>query len=166
MLQSYRFGKELLKLSNENNLIISDELLLPADTFTFVSSSHASTSRLDHVLTTTSSHALIDSKHVKSNLISSGHLPLCFTISIDSEIVCTPVSVDSTTDDVPSFNWKDITNNDIINYILCTKQDLSRIQISLDAFRCNDMCCSDHQADIDHFYYDIVNTVHCTWMYS
>ena len=60
--------------------------MLPADTFTFVSSSHASTSWLDHVLTTTSSHALVDSMHVKSNFISSGHLPLCFTISIDSEM--------------------------------------------------------------------------------
>ena len=160
LLQSSRFGKELVKLCDESNLSISDELLLPADTFTFVSSSHASTSWLDHVLTTTSSHALVDSMHVKSNFISSDHLPLCFTISIDSEIVCTPVSVDRTTDDVPSFNWKDITDNDIINYNSCTKQDLSRIRIPLDALRCNNISCSDHQADIDHFYYDIVNTVH------
>ena len=28
------------------------------------------------------------------------------------------------------------------------------------ALRCNDMSCSAHQADIDHFYYDIVNTIH------
>ena len=78
--------------------------------------------------------------HVKRNFISSYHLPLCFTISIDSEIVCTPVSVDRTTDDVPSFNWKDITGKDI-NHI-------------------NNISCSAHQADSDHFYYDIVNTVH------
>ena len=65
LLQSSRFGKELVKLCDESNLSILDELLLPADTFTFVSSSHASTSWLDHVLTTTSSHALVDSMHVK-----------------------------------------------------------------------------------------------------
>ena len=65
--------------------------------------------------------------YILSNFISSDDLPLCFTISIDGEIICTLVSVDKTTDDVPSFNWKDITDNDIINYNLCTKQDLSRI---------------------------------------
>ena len=43
---------------------------------------------------------------------------------------------------------------------IAKRQDLSRIQIPLAALRCNDMSCSDHQADIDHFYYDIVNTVH------
>ena len=95
--------------------------MLPADTFFFVSSSHAATSWLDRVLTTTSSHALVDSMQVKSTFISSDQLPLCFTISIDSEIVCTPVSVDRITDDVPSFNWKDITDNEIINCNLCTK---------------------------------------------
>ena len=40
------------------------------------------------------------------------------------------------------------------------KKDLSRIRIPLDALQCNDMSCGTHQKDIDHFYYDIVNTVY------
>ena len=160
LLQSSRFGKELKQVCRDNSFSISDELLLPADTFTFVSSSHGSTSWLDHVLSTTSGHALVESVHVKTDFVSSDHLPLCFDISIDKEIICTSTSVCSTNDESPSFNWKDLTDNDLLNYSICTKKDLSRIRIPLDALQCNDMSCGTHQKDIDHFYYDIVNTVY------
>ena len=102
LLQSSRFGKELKQVCRDNSFSISDELLLPADTFTFVSSSHGSTSRLDHVLSTTSGHALVESVHVKTGFVSSDHLPLCFDISIDKEIICTSTSVYSTNDESPS----------------------------------------------------------------
>ena len=39
------------------------------------------------------------------------------------------------------------------------KEDLSRIRIPLEALYCSEMSCSTHQADINNFYYDIVNTV-------
>ena len=42
----------------------------------------------------------------------------------------------STIDDVSSVNWKYMTDNDIINYNLNTKQDHSRIRLPLDALRC------------------------------
>ena len=157
--QSSRFGKELKQVCRDNSFSISDELLLPADTFTFVSSSHGSTSWLDHVLSTTSGHALAESVHVKTDFVSSDHLPLCFDISIDKEIICTSTSVCSTNDKSPFFNWKNLTDNDLLSYSICTKKDLSRICIPLDALQCNDMSCGTHQKDIDYFYYDIVNTV-------
>ena len=77
-----RFSIKYLQ-SELNSFSISDELLLPADTFTFVSSSHGSTSWLDHVLSIASGHALVESVHVKTDFVSSDHLPLCFDISID-----------------------------------------------------------------------------------
>ena len=49
LLQSSRFGKELKQIFRDNSFSISDELISDADTFTFVSSSHGSTSWLDHV---------------------------------------------------------------------------------------------------------------------
>ena len=59
LLQTSRFGKELRKVYSDNYLIISDVLMLPADTFTFVSTCHGSTSWLDHVVSTTSRHTLV-----------------------------------------------------------------------------------------------------------
>ena len=52
-----------------------------------------------------------------------------------------------------------MTYYDIAKYNVCTKEDLSRIRIPLVALYCNEMSYSTHQADIDNFYYDIVNTV-------
>ena len=49
---------------------------------------------------------------------------------------------------------------DLWNYNLCTKKDVSRICIPLEALKCSNMSCSIHQKDIDCFYYDIVNTVY------
>ena len=42
---------------------------------------------------------------------------------------------------------------------VCTKEDLFRIRIPLEALYCSEMSCSTHQADINNLYYDIVNTV-------
>ena len=52
-----------------------------------------------------------------------------------------------------------MTDYDIIKYNVCTKEDLSRIRIPLKELYCSEMSCSTYQADINHFYYDIVNTV-------
>ena len=40
LLQTFIFGKKLRKVCSNNSLIISDELMLSADTFTFVSTCH------------------------------------------------------------------------------------------------------------------------------
>ena len=78
----------------------------------------------------------------------------------DKTNLCTSLSVCSSGNDVPTFNWKDLTDTDLWNYNLCTKKDLSRICIPLEALKCSDMSCSIHQKDTNCFYYDIVNTVH------
>ena len=97
---------------------------------------------------------------MKSDFVSSDHILLCFDIAIDKINICTSASVCSSSNDVPTFNWKDLTDTDLWNYNLCTKKDSSRICIPLEALKYSDMSCSIHQKGIDCFYYDIVNTVH------
>ena len=57
---------------------------LPRNTFTFISSSHDTVSWLDHILITTSGYSLFTDICVKSDFITSDHLHLCFTISVDN----------------------------------------------------------------------------------
>ena len=67
VLSHSRFGDELRRLCSDNLLCLSDTLLLPSDTFTFISSSHDTVSWLDYVLSTTSGHSWKDiRKHSKS----------------------------------------------------------------------------------------------------
>ena len=72
-------------------------------------------------------------------------------IYIGKTIVCPPASDCSTTEEILLFNWTDVTDNDIIKYNVCTKEDLSRILIPLDALYCSEMSCSTHQTDINSF---------------
>ena len=51
---------------------------------TFISSSHDTVSWLVHILTTTSGYSILTDACVKTDFITSDHLPLCFTISIDN----------------------------------------------------------------------------------
>ena len=157
--QPSRFGKELIDVCNANSLCFSDKMLLPNDTYTFISSSHSTTSWLDHILSTSSGHSLLQDVHVKGDYISSDHLPLCFNVIVNNAIDCVYYSSsDDNNNNMSSFNWNGATDHDLYRYSLSTKSQLSKLSIPLDALRCSDVSCTVHQQDIDNFYYSIVNT--------
>ena len=98
-----QIGDELSQLCRCNSLCLADTLFLLQDTFTFISSSHDTVSWLDHILTTTSGYSILTDACVKTDFITSDHLPLCFTISIDNLHI--PVSLsDQTSQDRQSYN--------------------------------------------------------------
>ena len=135
-------------------------MLLPNDTYIYISSSHSTTSWLDHILSTSSGHSLLQDVHVKGDYISSDHLPLCFNVILNNAIECVyDSSSDENNNNMSSFNWNGATDHDLYRYSLSTKSQLSKLSIPLDALRCNDVSCTVHQKDIDNFYYSIVNTV-------
>ena len=55
---NHRFGNELTKFCNEENLIMSDKVLGKSDYFTFVSAAHDSFVWLDHIISNHSLHAI------------------------------------------------------------------------------------------------------------
>ena len=60
LLSDSRFGDELRRLCSDNLQCLSDMLLLPSDTFNFISSTHDRVSWLDQVFYTTSGHYLFN----------------------------------------------------------------------------------------------------------
>ena len=163
VLSHSRFGDELRRLCSDTLLCLSDTLLLPSDTFTFISSSHDTVSWLDHVLSTTSGHSLFTNISVKSDFITSDHLPLCFSISIDNMHVPI-ISADSTSrDSLISYNWYGASDVNLSNYNSCTRAELAKIKLPFDALQCENVDCTSHRKDIDLFYYNIINTlINCT----
>ena len=140
--------------------VFSDKMLLPNDTYTFISSSHSTMSWLDHILSTSSGHSLLQDVHVKRDYISSDHLPLCFNVILNNVIECVyDSSSDEINNNMSSFNWNGSRDHDLYRYSLSTKSQLSKLSIPLDALRCNDVSCTVHRKDIDDFYHSIVNTV-------
>ena len=163
VLSHSRFGDELRRLCSDTLLCLSDTLLLPSDTFTFISSSHDTVSWLDHVLSTTSGHSLFTNISVKSDFITSDHLPLCFSISIDNMHVPI-IPADSTSrDSLISYNWYGASDVNLSNYNSCTRAELAKIKLPFDALQCENVDCTSHRKDIDLFYYNIINTlINCT----
>ena len=118
--------------------------------------------RLDHVLSTTSGHFLFTNISVKSDFITSDHLPLCFSISIDNMHVPIPPA-DSTSRDSFSYNWYGASDVNLSNYNSCTRAELAKIKLPFDALQCENVDRTSHRKDIDVFYYNIINTLNnCT----
>ena len=117
---------------------------------------------LDHVLSTTSGHSLFSNISVKSDFITSDHLPLCFSISIDNMHVPIPPA-DSTSLDSFSYNWYGASDVNLSNYNSCTKAELAKIKLPFDALQCENVNRTNHRKDIDLFYYNIINNLNnCT----
>ena len=149
------FGDELSQLCR-CSLCLADTLFLPQDTFTFISSSHDTVSWLDHILTTTSGYSILTDACVKTDFITSHHQPLCFTISIDNLHI--PVSSsDQTAQDRQSYNWCGASDVDLYKYYSCTRTELAKIKLSIEALQCDYISCTKHRKDIDDFYYSTTN---------
>ena len=80
-------------------------MLLPNDKYTFISSSHSTTSWLDHILSTFSRHSLLQDAHFKGNFISMQitchsdsllllimQLIVCMILVVTITIKCSPLT--------------------------------------------------------------------------
>ena len=151
------FSPHLDAFINECHFIPSDIRCLPPDSFTYVSDAHGTTSWLDHVLTTHSSHSTISDMAVNYDCVSSDHFPLGFTISVN----LLPYSEASNQEHVgqSSPKWDTATLQDLKNYYTQTGLLLSAINVPHDALCCTDPNCidEDHYSDLCKFYDDITN---------
>ena len=89
---------------------------------------------------------------MKSDFITSDHLPLCFTISVDNLNVPISSSANNIPCDAFRYNWSGVSDFDISNYYSCTRSELSKIKLPLEAMQCEDVLCNKHRRDIDVFY--------------
>lgn len=83
--KDHRFGKELIRFCKDENLTISDGIYLSSDNaYTYFSDAHSATSKLDHIVCTTSAYLLVIDITGCYERITSDHLPLCMCIKIYS----------------------------------------------------------------------------------
>ena len=69
--------------------------------------------------------------HVKSDFITSDHLTLSFSISIDNLHVPIP-PCDNPSRDTLSYNWCGASGVNLYNYISCTRIELAKVKLPLD----------------------------------
>jgi len=74
------FGEMLSHFCLEHELKISDKIILPVDSFTYVSDTHGTYSWLDHVVSSKSAHDSIQNIEILYQFILSDHRPVAATI--------------------------------------------------------------------------------------
>ena len=77
---SNNFGELLSQFCLEHELKISDKIILPVDSFTYVSDAHGTCSWLDHVVSSKSAHDAIQNIEIVHQFIFSDHRPVAATI--------------------------------------------------------------------------------------
>ena len=151
------FGQVLHDFCTEYDFILSDKLLLPNDTFTYVSDSHGSTSWIDHCLSSDAFHQAIRCMSVLHDIITSDHRPLAFTIDCPNLPVFEETGIKLAT----KVNWKQVTPAQKYSYGMRCKKLLSEIELPTEAIECtNSLCnCDTHLNMIDNFYHNVISAI-------
>ena len=133
------FARHMLQLCDDNNLILSSEVLLPADSFTSVSEAWHSTSWLDHCISTADTHASISSMEILYDASMSDHGP--FVLIVECE--CLPESSqEAHTACTPRLDWSKLTSEDVLLYYGRADKLLNNISLREDAILCTDLNCN------------------------
>lgn len=70
------FANHLTRFCEDNNLTLSSGVLLPADSYTYISEAWHTSSWLDHCFSTADGHAALGNMCIKYWLALTDHIPL------------------------------------------------------------------------------------------
>jgi hypothetical protein len=156
------FGKELVKFCQEEGFIISDNICLPEETYTFHSEAHGSKSWLDHIICTNSAHSLVCDVNVCYNYVTSDHVPLCFNINLQYSVYNTMSEQNYESSGINcKVQWDKLSCVDLHHYHTSSEQNLLSIVTDVTLLNCKDVTCSDplHIAAINNLYDNIVSAL-------
>ncbi|XP_058650707.1 uncharacterized protein LOC131551670 [Onychostoma macrolepis] len=153
------FSVHIVQFCQDNNLILSSEVCLSVDSYTYVSEAWNTTSWLDHCISTADAHASLRDMSILYDTVTTDHIPVSMVINVDYFIAMS--NNESNINEV-KMDWSALTKEDFLAYYVSTDKCLSNIRLPRDAMMCSDVNCKDvnHQRDICSMYNDIVNALH------
>lgn len=75
------FSNQLLQCCSGNGLFLSSKMLLPKNSYTYISEAWHTASWLDHWISTADAHNTIESKKINYEFVTTDHVPLTFTVN-------------------------------------------------------------------------------------
>ena len=156
-----QFWQILMDFCEDNNLIISDDSLLPDTSFTYISDSHNSTSWIDHCVTSAMAHRLIINIEVLLEYICSDHHPLLINISYSPTVNHHSNIRDQKSSDYKPINWQNLTPRKKADYYQSTKLYLSTLLLPLEVIKCKNAGCNDSAQleSMSTYYQSIINSL-------
>lgn len=136
------FGSHLNQICSDSGLIISSKVLLPSDSYKYISEAWHSTSWLDHCLCTVDAHDSITEIRIDYDKATADHIPFCMVLNTDSLPVLLPVDNGV---DVGQIEWSKLTQKELSKYVDHSAALLGNIKIPKDVLLCRDMNCDNAQ---------------------
>ena len=152
------FAKHLNDFCSDHDYIFSSKLLLPHDSYTYISEAWHTESWLDHVLSTEDAHNCITNLSIVYSLSSCDHIPLCLTLNVADLPV---LSSQTNSLSHAHIDWSSMSDDVISQYCRNTGVRLSQVTIPYDALLCNNAICNNHahQNDLRDLYLAIVSCI-------
>ena len=150
------FGQHLTQVCKDEKLILSSKVLLPDDSYTYISEAWHTTSWLDHCISTADAHDSIVNMEILHGMTTADHLPFSVTINVNG-------LPELASFDVPQqchkLDWANLTENELQQYKTLTDIHLNNIDLPVDAITCRNINCNDggHSNDLSNMYDIIVN---------
>ena len=156
--KSSLFAKHLIHFCDENKLMLSSKMLLPDNSFTYVSEAWHTTSWLDHFVCTADAHASLEKLEICYDLAISDHIPIAMMLNVDN----VPLLADNgNTVNPGKLDWAKLSKEDIDRYAAQTDSLIHNIELPRDALMCLNMNCTDpqHVADLCNMYDNITSAL-------
>ena len=153
------FANHMLQFCEDNNFILSSQLLLPVGSYTYISEAWHTTSWLDHCISTADAHAVLRSMEIVYEATTGDHIPFIMCLDIDN--------VPELSHEVYSackarIDWAKLSGADVMSYYGKTDDLLSKVKLPLGAVMCDDVNCKNesHRQDLCAMYDCIVGAVY------
>ena len=142
------FAKFMIDFCNDHSLQISSQLLLPKDSFSYISDSWGTKTWLDHAFASYGCHESISSMCIGYDIAQDDHMPVLMTL----DVVKLPNISEGSSDKV-KLNWKKLHNDDILKYNDSTEIYLRDIELS-EGVHCTDVNCTNpsHVEEVEQLY--------------
>lgn len=149
------FGQHLIRFCKENKLMLSSQILMPEDSYTYISEAWSTTSWLDHCICTADAHDCLEKLEILYDLVISDHIPVLMTLNVEN---LPELRNYENYEPSGKLDWVKLTANELWQYKLATEKSLSSIGVSTDTIRCNDVNCKNpkHIHDLYLMYDEIV----------
>ena len=153
------FGKHLMQFCVDSGLILSSKVLLPDNSYTYISEAWHTTSWLDHCLCTVDAHNSIEKIEIGYDLATTDHIPFSVLLNTGNLPVLLPEDNSLRSGKI---NWSKLTEKELIKYFNLSDSLLGKVKMPKDALLCRDMNCKNaqHCDELSSFYDTIVESLH------
>ena len=146
------FKQPMIEFCEENEFLISSQLLLPNSTYTHINTYQGNLhySFLDHIVSSYDFHQSMNEVVVHYDMSDDDHIPMSFKIHVD----LLPKLSEEVNDINTNIKWDSVPDASRKVYYKHSHNNLGKVSLPISALCCGNTACEDqsHRLELDTFY--------------